>query len=157
MQTLQSLEKARNYLATRPVNHLLIKMGRCQRSSSIFKENRLYDLLQKNNQARPQVVMINVHITRKNENSTEISKIIWELKRKKTDFKLSWRIIDKATPYKGGSELSETFFDGEVPNPDFKIWESAQLKKRSGQQMQTPEQIRAEKCPLKTTLIDFFF
>ena len=41
----------------------------------------------------------------KNENSTELSKKVWELKRKNTDFKLSWRIIDKATPYKGGSAV----------------------------------------------------
>ena len=39
------------------------------------------------------------------ESSTELSKKVWELKRKNIKYKISWRIIDKTHPYKGGGAV----------------------------------------------------
>ena len=35
----------------------------------------------------------------KRDNATELSKHIWQLKRSKTDYQLSWKILARATPY----------------------------------------------------------
>ena len=40
-----------------------------------------------------------------NENSTALSKKMWELKRKNIKYKISWRILDKTRPYKGGTTV----------------------------------------------------
>ena len=39
--------------------------------------------------------------------STELSKYVWQLKEKGTDFAISWSVCQKATPYSSGSKLCQ--------------------------------------------------
>ena len=52
---------------------------------------------------------------KKYKNATELSKYIWDLKEKDTEYELKWKILDKASPYQNGSKrcslcLMEKFY-----------------------------------------------
>ena len=74
----------------------------------------------------------------KKQNDTELSKYLWELKKKNEEFTVSWKILAKARAYSNLSKRCHLcieegfFFHNEFPNGD------AEQAQQTGFNLQTP-------------------